>query len=185
MATYQVSTGLITSNGLIVISRIAAGLCDDGQVYNFFQIHLLHWLEALSLIGKTSRGIVIITQLERMLQVRHLTALQNNVTVSTDNYLQNDKHPSLIAMVQDAKRFILSNRSIIEEAPLQIYASALVFSPKQSLILSIRGQVVVSLDVDTAVGLLLSVFGCCDLLDGCHLLVPTSLSAVNIISDGV
>ncbi|MCJ1421928.1 hypothetical protein MMC32_008295, partial [Xylographa parallela] len=49
-------------------SRIAVGLCDDGQVYNFLQTHLLNWLEALSLVGKTSRGIVIITKLESMLQ---------------------------------------------------------------------------------------------------------------------
>src|SRR5450432_3150148 len=37
-------------------------------------------------------------------------------------------------MIQDAKRFILYNRSIIEKAPLQIYASTLAFSPKMSLI---------------------------------------------------
>ena len=36
-------------------------------------------------------------------------------------------------MVQDAERFILSNRAIIEQAPLQTYASALVFSPTESL----------------------------------------------------
>src|SRR5271156_1137341 len=45
-------------------------------------------------------------------------------------------------MIQDAKRFILYNRSIIEKAPLQAYASALVFSPKSSLIkkLFLRSQ---------------------------------------------
>jgi WD40 repeat protein len=37
-------------------------------------------------------------------------------------------------MVYDAKRFILYNRSIIEEAPLQPYSSALVFAPKTSLV---------------------------------------------------
>ena len=36
-------------------------------------------------------------------------------------------------MIQDAERFILSNRAIIEKAPLQAYASALVFSPIESL----------------------------------------------------
>ena len=36
-------------------------------------------------------------------------------------------------MIQDAERFILSNRAIIEEAPLQTYVSALVFSPTESL----------------------------------------------------
>ena len=37
-------------------------------------------------------------------------------------------------MVYDAKRFILSYRFIIETAPLQLYRSALVFSPKKSQI---------------------------------------------------
>ena len=40
----------------------------------------------------------------------------------------------LLALIQDAKRFILYNGSIIERAPLQVYASALVFSPGMSLI---------------------------------------------------
>ncbi|CAO1602454.1 hypothetical protein XANCAGTX0491_006064 [Xanthoria calcicola] len=37
-------------------------------------------------------------------------------------------------LVEDARRFILHNRAGIEEAPLQTYASALVFSPSESLI---------------------------------------------------
>jgi hypothetical protein len=40
--------------------------------------------------------------------------------------------PKLFALVRDANHFILKNRSIIEKAPLQIYSSALVFSPKMS-----------------------------------------------------
>src|SRR5437667_11804664 len=37
-------------------------------------------------------------------------------------------------MVKDAKRFILNNRSIIEKAPLQTYITALIFSPRKSII---------------------------------------------------
>src|ERR1700722_9770532 len=37
-------------------------------------------------------------------------------------------------MIRDAHRFVLSNRSIIEEAPLQLYCSALVFAPKMSIV---------------------------------------------------
>ena len=40
----------------------------------------------------------------------------------------------LQTLVHDAKRFILSNRPVIEEAPLQIYHSALLFSPKLSIL---------------------------------------------------
>ena len=45
-----------------------------------------------------------------------------------------NKPPPLHAVVYDAKRFLLSHSSIIEEAPLQIYSSALVFSPEASII---------------------------------------------------
>lgn len=40
----------------------------------------------------------------------------------------------LAVFVKDAHRFLLSNRSIIEKAPLQIYSSALVFSPTESVV---------------------------------------------------
>lgn len=40
----------------------------------------------------------------------------------------------LLSIVRDANRFVLYNRGIIEKAPLQVYASALVFSPTMSRI---------------------------------------------------
>ena len=42
--------------------------------------------------------------------------------------------PNLAALVYDANRFLLSNRKIVEDAPLQIYCSALLFSPGRSKI---------------------------------------------------
>lgn len=49
--------------------RIELGLLrDDGQVHNFLKKHLLHWLEALSLIRKTSDGVSIMTKLETILK---------------------------------------------------------------------------------------------------------------------
>lgn len=37
-----------------------------------------------------------------------------------------------IEFLQDAKRFLLSNQVIIEQAPLQTYGAALAFSPQKS-----------------------------------------------------
>ncbi|KAI9769039.1 MAG: hypothetical protein M1839_003802 [Geoglossum umbratile] len=92
------------------------GLCDDnGPVHMFLQKHFLHWLEALSLIGEISKGVLIIMALQSI-----LTKL--------------GKQTDLLVMVNDAKQFILNNKSIIEKAPLQTYSSALVFSPKKSII---------------------------------------------------
>jgi hypothetical protein len=40
-------------------------LCHSGQVHEFLKKHFLHWLEALSLIGKMSEGIHIVTDLSK------------------------------------------------------------------------------------------------------------------------
>ena len=40
----------------------------------------------------------------------------------------------MYAFIHDAKRFALYNRSVIEQAPLQLYCSALVFAPRNSII---------------------------------------------------
>jgi WD40 repeat protein len=45
-----------------------------------------------------------------------------------------DKSPNLYSFVHDAKRFALYNRSVIEQAPLQLYCSALLFAPENSII---------------------------------------------------
>jgi hypothetical protein len=43
--------------------------CDYDQVHQFLQKHLLHWLEALGWIGKTSEGILAILLLEAQISV--------------------------------------------------------------------------------------------------------------------
>jgi hypothetical protein len=45
------------------------GVCDNGPVHVFLQEHLLHWLEAMSLLGNASESITIITTLQSILEV--------------------------------------------------------------------------------------------------------------------
>jgi hypothetical protein len=47
-------------------------LCDNGDIHKFLQKHLLHWLEALSLLGKISEGVLAITSLESVVTVSML-----------------------------------------------------------------------------------------------------------------
>src|SRR4051812_33480143 len=47
---------------------------------------------------------------------------------------QFDDSPNLHDFIHDARRFAVSNRSIIEHAPLQAYCSALVFAPEKSIV---------------------------------------------------
>ncbi|EAQ88969.1 hypothetical protein CHGG_05588 [Chaetomium globosum CBS 148.51] len=87
---------------------------DDGPVHTFLTNHLLHWLEVLSLLGRLSDGVLLIRTL--------LHAAQ----------LQPDTAPNFIGFLDDAEKFIRSHGAIMERAPLQIYGSALVFSPTLS-----------------------------------------------------
>jgi hypothetical protein len=48
---------------------------NNDQVYHFLQEHLLHWLEALCWIGKTSEGILAILSLESQIQVSLLSRI--------------------------------------------------------------------------------------------------------------
>ncbi len=45
-----------------------------------------------------------------------------------------DRGPDLRVFIQDATRFAVSDRSMIEQAPLQVYCSALVFAPEKSIV---------------------------------------------------
>ena len=92
------------------------GLSDKGEIYEFLKKHFLHWLEALSLTRNMSTGVLMIRKLENLLAQNHNTATH------------------FLSMIRDAIRFILYNRFIIENSPLQVYASALVFSPTMSKI---------------------------------------------------
>jgi hypothetical protein len=52
-------------------------LYDDGAVYSFLKQHFLHWLEALSLIGKASGSLRSIQILQSLRQVRFRVALRH------------------------------------------------------------------------------------------------------------
>ncbi|KAJ4025043.1 hypothetical protein NW752_002503 [Fusarium irregulare] len=90
------------------------GLLDDGSVHRFLQNSLLYWLEIMALMEETTASIIMINKLWCLVE-------------SLD-------HQQLTGLIYDMRRFTLVNRWIIENAPLQIYLSTLVFSPKTSLI---------------------------------------------------
>ena len=50
-------------------SRAQLGLRDDGEIHIFFREDFLHWLEAMSLMGKMSQGVLMITRLANMTEV--------------------------------------------------------------------------------------------------------------------
>ncbi|POR35859.1 Vegetative incompatibility protein HET-E-1, partial [Tolypocladium paradoxum] len=89
-------------------------LRDGSMVDMFVREQLLHWLEALSLLRSVPDAISALTKLSFLLESR-------------------TEESQLAALLRDARRFVLYNKWAIENAPLQLYASALVFSPSASL----------------------------------------------------
>ncbi|PKX93693.1 uncharacterized protein P174DRAFT_459847 [Aspergillus novofumigatus IBT 16806] len=90
------------------------GLCDNGAVSAFFQKHLLHWLEALSLLRSITNAVDMLAKLEQSL-----------TKIPRDS-------AQLLSIVTDAKHFVDYHQYVIGNAPLQVYISALVLSPSSS-----------------------------------------------------
>ncbi|KAH8656463.1 WD40-repeat-containing domain protein [Ilyonectria robusta] len=93
-------------------------LRDGGTVHSFFKNKYLYWLEALSLLRGMSEGVVAIQKLKTLL----------------------GESTQLADLLEDAHRFVLSHKRAIEIAPLQVYASALLFSPTGSVIRRLFGK---------------------------------------------
>ncbi|SCO92739.1 related to WD40-repeat protein (notchless protein) [Fusarium oxysporum] len=87
---------------------------DEDRAHEFLERHFLHWLEALSIIGRISESIGFINELQSIADAK--------------------KGAQVLSFLHDANRFVLNYRWIIDTAPLQLYASAIVFAPKQSII---------------------------------------------------
>ncbi|THZ98194.1 hypothetical protein D6C82_05944 [Aureobasidium pullulans] len=87
----------------------AADLC---AIDTFLHKHLLHLVEAMSWLKKYAEAVESISKLYELLEL------------GTDFKL----------FCWDARKFMISNGSVIARNPLQIYCSALIFSPKNSLV---------------------------------------------------
>ncbi|KAK6352023.1 hypothetical protein TWF718_005172 [Orbilia javanica] len=89
-------------------------LVDSDQIHMFLQNHLLNWLEATSLLGKINETLGMVDALILATEVTNGKVLSE--------------------LLYDIRRFVLRNRYIIDEAPLQTYYSAIVFLPENSLV---------------------------------------------------
>ncbi|KAL2885585.1 Vegetative incompatibility protein HET-E-1 [Ceratocystis lukuohia] len=99
--------------------HLCESAADDGVNVNdgilaFFNNKYLQWLEAISLLHSISSAARIMEKLTTFLHKKASQDLQR--------------------IVKDAQRFLLSYGGVIETAPLQVYVSALIFSPTDSLI---------------------------------------------------
>lgn len=122
---------------------------DHGGMKKFFWTDFLGWLEVLSLLGRLSEGINQLAGLQSWLhdttkkksfqpsfqgQRKEMNWFRRNKVSDTVTNHASDTSQSLSMLIHDAKRFAFQHSGVIEETPLQIYCSALIFSPEQSLI---------------------------------------------------
>ncbi|CBF80695.1 WD40 repeat domain-containing protein [Aspergillus nidulans FGSC A4] len=99
-------------------SQVSSSEIEDVRL--FLQKHFLHWVEAMCLLG-------LISEVVGMLDLLHTDILVSNI----------GNNDSLLAdFLHDAKRFVLKNCQVADEAPLQIYCAGLVFAPQTALIRS-------------------------------------------------
>ncbi|KAG7402518.1 Vegetative incompatibility protein HET-E-1 [Fusarium oxysporum f. sp. rapae] len=86
---------------------------DSQEVYEFLATHFLHWVEALSLMGRVKECLDSLRSLAR--------------------WLEKQEDSSLSIFVADAVQFLQASFSVVAEAPLQVY-SYLVFAPSKSVV---------------------------------------------------
>ena len=61
------------------LQRSGSQACDSEEAHRFLQAHLLHWLEALGWMGKTSEGIQAILSLEAHVPVSYLSIIYKSL----------------------------------------------------------------------------------------------------------
>ncbi|KAJ5332747.1 WD40 repeat-like protein [Penicillium brevicompactum] len=141
-------------------------------INKFFHEQFLHWLEAMGLLGLSGKVSGILDD------VLKDSAGNGNREIET--------------FVLDAKRFVLRNLQLMETVPLQVYISALIFSPQESLCrLRFHREFPVALSrlpkVGSNWGPLLRTFDNCEQYvaqfspDG-ELLATASMETINILS---
>ncbi|WQF83292.1 Putative fungal domain of STAND protein [Colletotrichum destructivum] len=82
------------------------------KVYDFLSQHFVHWVEAMSWLGKIEQV------------VEEVMALQDLYSLNTD----------AASFLRDAWRFLVEHKYIIDLTPCQVYSSALLYSPQNSVI---------------------------------------------------
>jgi WD40 repeat protein len=96
----------------------------------FFREKLLYWVEAMSLLKSAHQSVAALGSLQSILQ-KYPKLTNSDGSFDTVHPMNNI---SLSALVQDAVRFLRYHSDSFRIAPLQVYVSALLFSPAKSRI---------------------------------------------------
>ncbi|KAK6351443.1 hypothetical protein TWF718_004603 [Orbilia javanica] len=89
-------------------------LGEQGELGGFLRTKFLEWLECLSLLGKLPYATEALRKLS--------------------NIINFERNPIMSALAQNATSFLSQNYQLIRTWPLQIYSSAIIFSPQAGLV---------------------------------------------------
>ncbi|RDA88617.1 hypothetical protein CP532_5880 [Ophiocordyceps camponoti-leonardi (nom. inval.)] len=110
---------------------------DFEQIHLFLKRCFLPWIEVLCLMRRVSDGVTMIQSLKDLILAAPRQRPLPEVALQADHHVedkQSSHRQNLDDFIDDAKRFVLHNRSIIGEAPMQLYSSALIFTPENSIV---------------------------------------------------
>jgi WD40 repeat protein len=107
-------------------------LTQHHDLYNFLTTRFLYWLEMMAWLGRYSLAASSVVKLIEITKLAD-TATPNSAQLSTAES-QIDTNNKLLLFLEDARRFVLKFRSGIDIAPLQVYHSAMMFAPTESII---------------------------------------------------
>ncbi|KAK2752991.1 nacht and wd40 domain protein [Colletotrichum kahawae] len=88
-------------------------LIKETEVYDFLSQFFVHWLEAMSWLGRIEQSVS---------DVRKLRAIFHSSVSKIGPFLE------------DAARFVAEHKYTIDRAPCQVYVSGLLFSPRNSIV---------------------------------------------------
>ena len=97
----------------------------------FLRTKTLLWIEALSLWRDVSHGVAAIGRFGSLLEVCSVFCIRGRLSLT---FVETFEHERLTSLVRDVQRFIKYHKHVIENNPLQLYSSALLFSPRRSLL---------------------------------------------------
>jgi hypothetical protein len=106
---------------------IEEALGDHGKVIAFLNTKLLEWLESLSLLNQLPRGVEALMCLANAHQQQQQWLLDPELNISGPG-------SSLPNLLNDATRFLWRHYYTVARWPLQIYSSALLLSPQESVV---------------------------------------------------
>jgi WD40 repeat protein len=110
-------------------------LDESHQIYEFLTFHFLYWFEAMAWLGKAYEILPFLKQLKPFVDMRQSDASSANMECAGNP--QDTRSMKLCELVEDVQYFIRDFSYIADQAPLQLYASALIFAPKSSLVKSV------------------------------------------------